>query len=140
MLKRWKVAGNCAILMFLVMTVLVYMFCLNKGLINYGFKYNQLNTTLTLINNDVAEPSAKSDTPTVAQNITKAEYSSTQCKHRQVKLSERRLPLTGLLSFPGSGNTWTRHLIQQMTGTVNIPVEKGFAAEKRLMTLSKTIG
>ncbi|XP_052766850.1 WSCD family member GA21586-like [Mya arenaria] len=52
----------------------------------------------------------------MAQNITKAEYNSTQCKHRQVKLSERRLPLTGLLSFPGSGNTWTRHLIQQMTG------------------------
>ncbi|WAR18234.1 WSCD2-like protein, partial [Mya arenaria] len=60
-----------------------------------------LNSTLTLIKNDVAEPSAKSDTPTVALNITKSENNSTQCKHRQVKLSERRLPLTGLLSFPG---------------------------------------
>ncbi|XP_060555746.1 WSCD family member CG9164-like [Ruditapes philippinarum] len=26
------------------------------------------------------------------------------------------MPITGLVSFPGSGNTWTRHLIQQMTG------------------------
>lgn len=38
------------------------------------------------------------------------------CKIRDVKLSEKLLPYTGLVSFPGSGNTWTRHLIQQVTG------------------------
>lgn len=37
------------------------------------------------------------------------------CIKKNVSLSEGELPLTGLGSFPGSGNTWTRHLIQQMT-------------------------
>ena len=39
------------------------------------------------------------------------------CTKKEVKLSRTALPITGLFSFPGSGNTWTRHLIQQMTGT-----------------------
>ncbi|CAH1780856.1 unnamed protein product [Owenia fusiformis] len=30
--------------------------------------------------------------------------------------SKRLLPVTALYSFPGSGNTWMRHLIQQITG------------------------
>ncbi|KAL4237963.1 hypothetical protein ACF0H5_002673 [Mactra antiquata] len=38
------------------------------------------------------------------------------CTEKRVKLSKHNLPITGLSSFPGSGNTWTRHLIQQMTG------------------------
>ena len=38
------------------------------------------------------------------------------CKARHVSLSRLALPMTGLVSFPGSGNTWVRHLIQQMTG------------------------
>ncbi|XP_045165723.2 WSC domain-containing protein 1-like [Mercenaria mercenaria] len=41
---------------------------------------------------------------------------NTICNERNVSLSKTALPLTGLVSFPGSGNTWTRHLIQQMTG------------------------
>lgn len=31
--------------------------------------------------------------------------------------SKDRLPLTALASFPGAGNTWLRHLIQQATGS-----------------------
>lgn len=38
------------------------------------------------------------------------------CRLRTVHLSARPLPLTGLVSFPGSGNTWVRHLVQQLTG------------------------
>ncbi|XP_046363397.2 WSCD family member CG9164-like [Haliotis rufescens] len=34
----------------------------------------------------------------------------------KVSLSKKPLPLTVLVSFPGSGNTWTRHLLEQMTG------------------------
>ena len=30
--------------------------------------------------------------------------------------SSSHLPLTALASYPGSGNTWVRHLIQQLTG------------------------
>ncbi|CAH1793019.1 unnamed protein product, partial [Owenia fusiformis] len=35
---------------------------------------------------------------------------------QQLKFSQKALPKTALFSFPGSGNTWLRHLIQQMTG------------------------
>ncbi|XP_071095556.1 WSCD family member AAEL009094-like [Haliotis cracherodii] len=31
-------------------------------------------------------------------------------------LSKRTLPVTALASFPGSGNTWMRHLLQELTG------------------------
>ena len=34
--------------------------------------------------------------------------------------SATKLPRTALASFPGSGNTWTRHLLQQATGFVYI--------------------
>ena len=30
--------------------------------------------------------------------------------------SKVKLPITALASFPGSGNTWVRHLLQQSTG------------------------
>ena len=33
--------------------------------------------------------------------------------------SKTPLPLTALASYPGSGNTWLRHLIQQGTGKYN---------------------
>ncbi|CAH1800959.1 unnamed protein product, partial [Owenia fusiformis] len=33
-----------------------------------------------------------------------------------IKFSDTPLPLTALYSWPGSGNTWVRHLLQQLTG------------------------
>ncbi|CAH1778829.1 unnamed protein product [Owenia fusiformis] len=36
------------------------------------------------------------------------------CKRK--KTFGKDLPLTALASFPGSGNTWARHLIQELTG------------------------
>ena len=38
------------------------------------------------------------------------------CKLVEPKLSPTLLPTTGLVSFPGAGNTWTRHLLQQVSG------------------------
>ena len=35
---------------------------------------------------------------------------------RPLGYSKTSLPLTALASFPGSGNTWVRHLLQQATG------------------------
>lgn len=37
---------------------------------------------------------------------------------KTVRLSPKPLPRTALASFPGSGNTWVRHLVQQATGKV----------------------
>lgn len=51
-------------------------------------------------------------------------------------LSERELPIVALSSFPGSGNTWLRHLVQQISGIYTGSVYKdqglrkhGFPAE-----------
>ncbi|XP_052790279.1 WSCD family member CG9164-like [Mya arenaria] len=41
---------------------------------------------------------------------------SLPCKAKDIRLSDHALPVTGLISFPGSGNTWLRHLLQQLTG------------------------
>lgn len=35
---------------------------------------------------------------------------------RPIGLSSKPLPLISLASYPGSGNTWLRHLLQQATG------------------------
>ena len=41
----------------------------------------------------------------------------TACPPKLTEIASRGgLPRTGLLSFPGSGNTWVRHLIQMATG------------------------
>lgn len=40
--------------------------------------------------------------------------SKPSCK--RIRLSSKPLPITALASFPGSGNTWLRHLVQQATG------------------------
>lgn len=44
------------------------------------------------------------------------DISKDHCPTREIKLSLKPLPLTGLISFPGSGNTWTRYLIERLTG------------------------
>lgn len=48
--------------------------------------------------------------------------SETMSCPREVARAGFHLPSTRLLSWPGSGNTWTRHLIQQLTGKLkNVP-------------------
>ena len=41
---------------------------------------------------------------------------NSMCKPTVPRLSRKPLPVTGLVSFPGAGNTWTRHLLQQVSG------------------------
>ena len=38
------------------------------------------------------------------------------CEPVVPRLSTKSLPITGLVSFPGAGNTWVRHLLQQVSG------------------------
>lgn len=38
------------------------------------------------------------------------------CVERVPAFSETKLPLTALVSYPGSGSTWLRHIVQQLTG------------------------
>lgn len=43
-------------------------------------------------------------------------YDRALWKCKKPHLSQTPLPLTALASFPGSGNTWVRHILQQATG------------------------
>ncbi|XP_052069051.1 WSCD family member CG9164-like [Mytilus californianus] len=38
------------------------------------------------------------------------------CSQTTIKMSKEKRPVTALFSFPGSGNTWTRHLIEYTSG------------------------
>lgn len=40
-----------------------------------------------------------------------------RCKERLPMFSELKLPKTALVSYPGSGSAWVRHIVQQLTGT-----------------------
>ena len=45
---------------------------------------------------------------------------NSECKPAVPRLSTKPLPVTGLVSFPGAGNTWTRHLLQQVSGCYTV--------------------
>ena len=45
-----------------------------------------------------------------------ASLKATSAKCPDLHYSPKTLPLTALVSSPGSGNTWMRHLLQQATG------------------------
>ena len=51
----------------------------------------------------------------LANNSTSVQK-ETNCPLVRPRLSDKPLPITGLISFPGAGNTWTRHLLQQVSG------------------------
>ena len=38
------------------------------------------------------------------------------CQNMSVRLSDVPLPVTGIVSYPGAGNTWTRYLLQKVSG------------------------
>ena len=47
---------------------------------------------------------------------SRADQNISKCSPVVPRLSEKPLPVTGLVSYPGSGNTWVRHLMQEVTG------------------------
>ena len=42
--------------------------------------------------------------------------SDIQCSHLATRLSRKRIPMCCLTSFPSSGNTWLRYLLEGATG------------------------
>ncbi|KAK2183803.1 hypothetical protein NP493_295g02021 [Ridgeia piscesae] len=57
----------------------------------------------------------------LTDKILRRHTQSIQCP--SLHFAKDPLPTTALASFPGSGNTWMRHLIQQSTGPVTIVCE-----------------
>ena len=49
-------------------------------------------------------------------------FSTTRKGCTHIGFSKTPLPLTALASIPGAGNTWTRHIIEMITGDLNILV------------------
>ena len=73
---------------------------------NHNNSHYRGNTTVIM---KLPHMMTKNSTPAVI-------FNTSECGARYPKLSTRRLPITALVSFHSSGNTWTRHLVQQMTG------------------------
>ncbi|CAH1780237.1 unnamed protein product [Owenia fusiformis] len=74
------------------------------------------------IDNNAGNFKAAKDTSGGNTNVThnetqyKCQPTDSNRTCQPLEFSERLLPMTALYSFPGSGNTWARHLIQQITG------------------------
>ena len=76
------------------------MILLNEDVLNRAMKYGLRYSQSTRLQNN--KESRKVPGPTG------------DC--RPQGYSKVKLPMTALASFPGSGNTWVRHLLQQSTG------------------------
>ena len=65
-----------------------------------------------------ATPASVARTATTAAAAATTAASSSRCSspRRELRFLEPPGPVVALASFPGSGNTWTRHLLQQATG------------------------
>ena len=48
--------------------------------------------------------------------FTEQNFNFVYCPAHSASFSEFRRPAVALASFPGSGNTWVRHLVEQLTG------------------------
>ena len=77
---------------------------MNEDIIDKAMKYG-LPSTLSSRDRQTRQTGT-------ARNSSAPEECSSQ------SYSQQPLPMTALASFPGSGNTWVRHLLQQLTGSV----------------------
>ena len=63
-----------------------------------------------------------------------------ECSHHAIRLSKKKsLPQTLLVSFPGSGNTWARYLIECATGIFTGSVYDDLALEEKGLYISTCI-
>lgn len=82
--------------------------------------YHQLNSLLNLTGDlrNTYLPVDKSVIDYKYKYRKDISFSSARGSCTQVRFLPEPLPLTALASFPGSGNTWTRHLIELATGNL----------------------
>ena len=91
---------------------------------DYRFKNESKSDCRILLNEDVVHRAMKyglSSSRSTRIQDSKQSNGSTKVAGlredcRQLGYSKVKLPITALASFPGSGNTWVRHLLQQSTG------------------------
>lgn len=70
---------------------------------------------LTMLNLNVSSTTEYSILKNL-DDMTKNPQGSTSTCPRKLEKANFPIPRTALVSHPGSGNTWTRHLVQQLTG------------------------
>lgn len=56
-------------------------------------------------------------------------FAGISCPEKVIKLAEKDMPQVALASFPGSGNTWFRHLIEYVSGIASTSVYCGVVRE-----------
>lgn len=102
--RRWLTVFKCGIDLCLLACITTFIgfyganFTISDGQTNFHIKRARVEKSL-----------AESDSG--LENDEKI-----VCGHKNVTLSPVPLPVTALVSFPGSGSTWVRHLVQQLTG------------------------
>lgn len=100
----------------IVICLVLFLFILIEGN-KYLFQDEENSSSTTTVDSDVIN--SDFDSSSFITTIRNSELQTkTQCKERVLILSNTSLPVTGLVSFPGSGNTWLRHLLQQLTGNI----------------------
>nr|XP_002120962.3 WSC domain-containing protein 1-like [Ciona intestinalis] len=77
-------------------------------------------------------------------NLIRTNVQNPVCSKKHFLHSQNKTDLTGLISFPGSGNTWIRHLLEQATGLYTGSIysdehlyRKGFLGEIEKWQLKK---
>ena len=98
---RFRYSSSCSVVCLALLYIVVF-----NGLSLYGL----IKSTYTPVS-----------LPTSRSNIYLAylRYDRFLRKCKNPHLSKKPLPLTALASFPGSGNTWVRHILQEATGESN---------------------
>ena len=101
-------------------------YCLLPTVFIFGFViYKIICINLQpLLSLNVYHVGAISSSCTTYQPALQPKYSASRLSGCvALNFSTTPLPLTALASVKGAGNTWTRHLIQEITGTFNIRVQ-----------------
>ena len=79
-----------------------------------------LNTEVTIQNlqksSEVTIENLQTSSAVTIENLQKSQLPSKNCTWPDLKVLNPPGPRTGLVSRPGSGNTWVRHLLQLATG------------------------
>lgn len=73
------------------------------------------------INSNMTDTAVKENDTVVATTVIVAKMNKTQikwCQPQRFSKDTAKRPVIALVSFPGSGNTWLRYLLQQATGII----------------------
>ena len=118
-----KIPEGIALLLVIGIIVVVILFATTKSGLTKRSEWNNIKVQKTRSftarkpkvyrSTDVDMDPLRISSPYYTMQIA----NNSRCKERLPMFSELKLPKTALVSYPGSGSTWVRHIVQQLTGT-----------------------